>query len=136
MKLVPVTSNVNAPSPAVICEGESAVMVGVGLLRANEALPEVPPPVPALVTDTFTAPDDAISEAFTVVVSWVEFTSVAARFTPLKFTDDAELKLVPFTVSVKVAPPTVAELGDNDEIVGVALLIVSTLLLELPPPGA
>jgi hypothetical protein len=36
----------------------------------------------------------------------------------LKFTADVETKFVPFTVSVKVAPPAVAVVGESDVIAG------------------
>jgi hypothetical protein len=54
----------------------------------------------------------------------------------LNATSDAATKLVPFTVSVKAAPPAAALLGDRLVIVGDGLLIVNGKLPEGPPPGA
>lgn len=54
----------------------------------------------------------------------------------MKVTTDEWLKLVPFTVSVKAAPPTVAADGDSVVTVGDGLFTVNVELAEVPPPGA
>jgi hypothetical protein len=46
------------------------------------------------------------------------------------------LKLVPFTIRVKAAPPTVALDGESVVTVGAGLFTVNGELPEVPPPGA
>jgi len=48
----------------------------------------------------------------TCAVSCVEETKVVDRLLPFQTTTEAEMKLVPFTVSVNAAPPAVALLGE------------------------
>jgi hypothetical protein len=45
------------------------------------------------------------------------------------------MKLVPFTVSVKAAPPVVALVGDIEVIVGTGLFIGNVSAPDVPPPG-
>ena len=54
---------------------------------------------------------------------------------PLKSTTELELKLVPFTVNVKVGPPAVTVFGDNVVIVGTGLFTVKVAEFDVPPPG-
>jgi hypothetical protein len=49
---------------------------------------------------------------------------------------DAETKLVPFTVSVKAAPPFVALAGESVVTVGKGLPIPKVAAVDVPPPGA
>src|SRR5882762_2191697 len=70
----------------------------------------------------------------------VAFTSVVVLGAPLKFTTAPETKFVPFTVSVKAAPPAVALVGKSVVIVGTGLPTPGfTVKLKLdsdcPPPG-
>lgn len=44
------------------------------------------------------------------------------------------MKLLPFTVSVKAAPPAFVEVGDRDEIVGMGLFCGGGMEEEPPPP--
>jgi hypothetical protein len=44
-------------------------------------------------------------------------------------------KFEPLTVSVKLVPPAVTELGEIEVVVGAGLLIVNVWLLLVPPPG-
>ena len=62
-------------------------------------------------------------------------TNVVVLAVPLKFTTEEELKNVPFTVSVKAAPPAVALVGDSVVIVGTGLFTVNVKFPEVPPPG-
>ena len=60
------------------------------------------------------------------------------RFVPFHLTTELEMKLVPFTVRVKPAPPAVADEGLRVVVVGTGLsgtLIVKVWALEVPPPG-
>jgi hypothetical protein len=54
----------------------------------------------------------------TDAVSCEGLTNVVVAAVPLKFTADVETKFVPFTVSVKAAPPAVAVVGESDVIAG------------------
>jgi hypothetical protein len=54
----------------------------------------------------------------------VEETYVVVRFDPFQLTVEPETKPVPFTVSVKAAPPALAEVGLRPVVVGTGLLIV------------
>jgi xanthosine utilization system XapX-like protein len=135
-KPVPFTVRVKAAPPAVAPFGESEVIVGAGLLIVKVCAPEVPPPGAGLVTVTFTEPAVAMSVARIAAVICVALTKVVALAAPLKFTTDEELKFVPFTVSVKPAPPAVALVGEIDVVVGTGLLTGKFMGAEGPPPGA
>ena len=54
---------------------------------------------------------------------------------PFHLTTELAMKLVPLTVSVNVAPPVVALVGDIDVIVGAGLLIGNVRAPDVPPPG-
>jgi hypothetical protein len=64
-------------------------------------------------------------------------TKVVARSDPFQRTTDAETKLPPFTVSVKAAPPAVAEVGLRLLMFGTgfAAVIVNVTEFDEPPPG-
>jgi len=51
--------------------------------------------------------------------------NVVALAAPLSFTTEVDTKPVPFTVSVKAAPPAVALVGEIEAAVGAGLLIVN-----------
>lgn len=64
---------------------------------------------------------------------------MVVRFVPFQLTTEAEMKLVPFTVSVNAAAPAVAALGEIEVRDGTGLLtweMVNVTALETPPPGA
>ena len=99
---------------------------------------EVPPPGAGLKTVTLAVPAVAMSAARIEAVSWVEEPYVVVRFVPFHLTTEPEMKLVPFTVRVKPAPPAVADVGLRLVVVGTGLsgtLIVKVWELEVPPPG-
>ena len=75
-KLLPVMVNVKAASPAVLLEGESALMLGTGLLTVKFS--ELELLVPALETETAIVAAVAISAALMVALTWVASTMVAA----------------------------------------------------------
>ena len=79
-------------------------------------------------TVTEAVPTAAISEARIAAVNCVADPYVVVRFDPFQRTTEPFTKFVPFTVSVKAAPPAVAELGTNPLVVGIGLV-------ELPPSG-
>jgi hypothetical protein len=139
--LLPLTVSVNAAPPAVRDEGLKLVVVGRGLsgtLIVKVWPLEVPPPGVGLKTVTLAVPAVAMSAARIDAVTWVALTYVVVRFVPFHLTTELEMKLVPFTVSVKADPPAVAELGLRLVVVGRGLsgtLIVKVWALEVPPPG-
>ena len=100
---------------------------------------EVPPPGTGLKTVTLAVPAVAMSAARIEAVTCVALTYVVVRPVPFQRTTELEMKLVPFTVRVKAAPPAVAELGLRPVVVGTGLsgtLIVNVWAFEVPPPGA
>lgn len=70
---------------------------------------EVPPP--GLTTVTLAAPSSAMSEAGTVAVNSVELTNVVVKATPFQSMVAPFSKLLPVAVSVKLLPPSPAEVG-------------------------
>ena len=73
---------------------------------------------------TLTGPAVTISAAVIAALICVEPTKLVALATPLNFTTDPGTKPVPFTIRVKPAPPAVALVGESEDVVGAALLIV------------
>ena len=76
------------------------------------------------VTVTVAVPAVAISAAVIAAVNCVALTNVVVLAAPLNFTTDVDTKPVPFTVSVKAAPPAVALVGESEVTVGAGLLMV------------
>jgi hypothetical protein len=70
-----------------------------------------------------------MSAARIEAVSCVDEPYVVVRFEPFHLTTELEIKLVPFTVRVKPAPPAVAELGLRPVVVGTGLL--GTLIVKV-----
>jgi hypothetical protein len=64
-------------------------------------------------------------------VSCVALTYVVVRFVPFHRTTELEMKLVPFTVRVKPAPPAVTELGLRLVVVGMGLLAAVTVMVTV-----
>ena len=118
--LIPVhTSRVIAPGLPVIVK-----------VRALDTAP------PGFCTVTEALPAAAISAAVIAAVSWVALTKLVVRFAPFQRTTEPLTKLLPFTVSVKAAPPAAALLGESVVNVGVeAPVIVKVRALETAPPG-
>lgn len=101
----------------------------------NGKVPEVPPPGVGLVTVRLNVPAAAISAAVIAAVTCVALTSVVIATVPLKFTNEEELKFVPFTVSVNAAAPLVALVGESVVMVGTGLFTVNVEIPDVPPPG-
>ena len=53
----------------------------------------------------------------------------------MNLTTDEERKFVPLTVIVKPGSPTVLEVGEILEVVGIGLLTVNVCAFDVPPPG-
>src|SRR5216683_212002 len=135
-KFVPLTVRVNDGPPAVALVGEIEVIDGKGLLIANVAAADAPPPGAGFVTVTLTVPPVAISAAVIAAVTCVALTNVVVFAAPLKLTTEVDAKFVPLTVSVNAAPPAGAPAGNKVVIVGTGLLMVNVAAAEIPPPGA
>ena len=136
MKFVPVTVNVKLAPPAPAVVGFMDAAVGAGLSTVKVSALEVPPAGVGVETVTETVPLAAMSAAVICACSWVLDTKVVGRALPFQFTVESEIKFVPFTVSVKAAPPATAELGFMDAAVGEGLPMAKVSALEVPPPGA
>ena len=96
---------------------------------------DVPPPGAGLTTVTEAVPTAATFAAGTMAVSLIEETNVVTNAEPFQLTVEVETKLVPFTVRVNWALPTVVEVGLIEVMVGTGLLIVKVTEFEVPPPG-
>jgi hypothetical protein len=125
----------------VALEGEMALSVGTrwgGWVIVKVRAVEVPPPEGGLNTVTWTVPADAMSVPGRLAVNFVALTNVVVRLLPFHCTTDAEIKFVPFTVSVNAAPPAAALPGDKPLTAGagLALVMVNVKAFEVPPPGA
>src|ERR1700722_3727829 len=103
------------------------LMVGTGfgpldppaLVIAKSIALETPPPGTGLVTVTAALPRKAILAAGIAAVNCVSLTNVVTAADPLNVTAEAAKKFVPFTVSVKPAPPATLLSGEIVMIVGV-----------------
>jgi len=135
-KLVPVTARVKAAPPAVALEGASLVTPGTALSMVKVFAPEVPPPGVGMNTVTEAVPAVLMSAAVIVAVICVLLTKCVVCFFPFHITSEVETKLEPLAVSVKVAPPAVAEVGEIESRAGTGLSMVKDLEAETPPPGA
>jgi hypothetical protein len=87
-------------------------------------------------TVTVAVPAVAISVAEIAAVNRVSDTYVVERFDPFHCTTELDTKPVPFTVSVKPAPPAVPDDGLRLVVAGTGLLMLMVCALEVPPPGA
>src|ERR1700682_1622907 len=77
----------------------------VGLVISKKTTFEVPPPGAGLTTVTEAVLKLAMSVASTVAVSFELLTKLVARVLPFHFTNEPDTKPVPFTVTLKAAPP-------------------------------
>ena len=80
-----------------------------------------------------------MSLAGIAAVTWLAFTTVVVRAAPFQRTWEVPTKLLPFTVSVKPAPPAGVLVGASEVSAGtgfVAAVMVNVKTFEVPPPGA
>src|SRR5258708_4686510 len=126
----PFTRRVSGPVPTVAPVGISPVSPGAGLVTVKASGAGV-----ATVTGAIAAV--ARSEAGMAAVSWVALTKVVVRAAPFQRTPEALTKLLPFTVSVNAAPPTLALEGESDVSDGAGVVIVNVWAPDVPPstPG-
>jgi hypothetical protein len=76
-----------------------------GSLTGRNTTFDMPPPGAGLATVTEPVEAVAMSEPRIVAVSCEPLTNVVVRGLPFQFTTDPDTNPVPFTVSVKPAPP-------------------------------
>jgi len=130
-----VAERVNDGPPCSVELGEMEVSVGAGLSTVKVDGADDPPPGAGFVTVTLNVPVDAMSAALMVAVTFVEFTNVVARGEPAQSTTEVLTKSLPFTVNVKVEPPTMALLGNKDVMDGFRFFTAKGSEPEVPPPG-
>jgi xanthosine utilization system XapX-like protein len=124
-KFVPFTVSVKPEPPAVAQVGLSELIVGAALIVNVCAVDVAPAQGFATVIDA--VPAVAIREADTVAVNWVEEPNVVVSAVPFQFTVEPETKLVPLTVKVNPGPPAVAQVGLSELIVGLALIVITSV---------
>ena len=66
----------------------------------------------------------------------VLLTNAVGRLLPFHSTVEVETKLLPFTVRVNPAPPTITVAGESEFKTATGLLTVKVAVLDEPPPGA
>jgi hypothetical protein len=120
-KPLPFTVSVSPVLPAGVLVGDSVPATGTGAVTEKLTLPDVPPPGAGVETLTGTDPGVARSAAVMAARSRVALTKVVVRSAPFQRTTDPATNPVPFTVSVKAAPPTEALAGDRPVTVGTGL---------------
>jgi hypothetical protein len=134
-KLLPFAVSVKAAPPAVAEVGLMLVSAGAGLLIVKVCALVTPPPGAGLKTVTLAVPAVAILAASILAVNFILLTQVVVRSVPFQRMTEPVTKLLPFAVSVKAAPPAVAEVGLILVSAGARLLIVKVCALVTPPPG-
>jgi len=134
-KLLPVTVSVNPAAPSVTNVGDVEVSTAVGLLMVNVWAFESVADGAGLATVTLTVPAEVRSVSGMSAVSCVDDTKVVVRAEPPHFTVAPFAKSVPCTVSVKLDPPTVVELGEIEVVVGVTWNTVNGKALESATTG-
>ncbi|MGA2723439.1 MAG: hypothetical protein ABSG79_13635 [Bryobacteraceae bacterium] len=103
----------------------------VTVLTVNTAVFEVTPP--GSTTAILTVPAEAIRPASTDAVNCVALTNVVGSVVPLHCTTAPETNPLPFTVSVKAAPPAGATFGLRLVIDGGALIVKGAPVDVTPP---
>jgi hypothetical protein len=116
--------------------GDEVPQPTMTLLIVNVTALEMPPPG-GLTTVTLAVPTVLMSAAGTCAVNFEALTYVVGTVALFHSTTEVAMKLLPLTVSVKAAPPTVALVGDSDVATGTGLTLsmVNVTAAEVPPPG-
>jgi hypothetical protein len=128
-KPVPFTVSVKAAPPALAEFGLRPVIAGASDITEKLTLLDVTSP---LDTVTVTIAAEAMRLADTDAVNCVELTKEVESAEPFHCTVAPERNPVPFTVSGKAAPPTVAELGLRLVIRGIGGFATKLAPLWLP----
>jgi hypothetical protein len=106
---------------------DGLVITGGSAIVNVAGLDVTPPHGFGVTTVTGAVPAVAIKEAGTVAVSCVAETNVVASGLPFQFTVEVETKFVPFTVNVNCGPPAVAQVGLSALMVGLALIVITSV---------
>ena len=135
-KSTPLRVSVNPAPPSNAMGMLSDVSVGAGFSTASGNGNDVPPPGPGLTTCTEKVWIVARSPIVTGTVNVNGSTKVVARAPPLNSTTELETKLLPLTVSVNAASPTLAMGGSSNASVGAGFSTASGKANDVPPgPG-
>jgi hypothetical protein len=129
----PLAVRVNAGPPAVAVLGEILVRVSGGGLIVKIAALETWPAVCAVID---AIPGWAIRLAGTVTVSCPEFTTIPNSAELFQNRTVLALNPVPLTVSVKLGPPAVADVGEMLVIVTFGLMVNVSGGGDVRPPSA
>jgi hypothetical protein len=111
----------------------SGLVITGGLAIVNVIPVDVPPQ--GFTTVIGGVPAVAMREAGTAAVSCVEETNVVVSAVPFQFTVEVETKFVPFTVNVNPVPPAAAQVGLSELIVGLALIVMTSVALPVDTHG-
>lgn len=136
-KFDPLTVSVKAAPPATALDGDSPLIVGLGLLTVNVCAPDVPPPVGGLYTVTCAVPAAAKSVTRTKNDNSVLLVNNVVRSLPFQRTTEALVKPLPVTVTCSgVLVPASALLGESEVMIGGGLgSMVNVSAFEIPPPA-
>jgi hypothetical protein len=99
----------------------------VDVVVAKDNASEVPPPGAGLTTVMLAVPALAMSEAGTAADTCEALTGVVGSAVLFQCTTDADTKLLPFTVSVKDAPPAGVLAGTSEPMTGTVLELLELL---------
>ena len=124
--MTPLTVSVKAAPPAVADAGLRLVMEVGGKMMVKAALLEAP------LTVMLAVPAVAIRLAGTAADSCEALTKVVVSEAAPQLTVVDEVKLAPLTISVKAAPPAVADAGLRLVMDVGGKMMVKTALLEAP----
>ena len=106
------------------------MITGVAAI-VNVCAVDVAPGHVGLVTVIDAVPAVAMRDAGTVAVNCVEETNVVLSGVPFQFTVAPLTKLVPLTVKVNCGPPAVVQVGLSELMVGLALMVITSVCWAL-----
>src|SRR5205814_1825261 len=117
-------------TPTVPQAVSGLVIAGVAAI-VNVTAVDVAPAHVGFTTVMEAVPALAIRDADTVAVSCVEETNVVVSGVPFQFTVAPLTKLVPLTVKLNCGPPAVAQVGLSELMVGLALMVITSVCWAL-----
>jgi hypothetical protein len=116
-KFVPLIVNGNSGEPATTMDGTIEEIAGGG--RTTAKLDSATPPAgPGVDTRTRTGPAVAIADPGMAAVSCEALMKMVCSVWPPKLIVELEIKLLPFTVSVKEPLPSISLVGEMEVIAG------------------
>lgn len=123
-KFTPETVSENPACPATALEGLREVISGTDVEMVKVSAFEVPPPGEGLKTVICTVPGLVMSPLEMLAVNCELLTKVVVRPAPFHWIVEPEMKLDPFTVKVKAAPPAGVLVGESELMLGTGLFWV------------